>query len=68
MKSTLMFSSKGNTFHTFASGIRFQYIVNYTIHTCNINNNRATELSTSELYDILFDVKEIWYVLEMLSL
>ena len=45
--------------------IRFQYFVNYILHTCNINDindindNRGTAFSTSELYDIFSNVKEI---------
>ena len=56
-----MFSSKGNTLKN-KSDIRFQYLVYYIIHTCNINDNRVfkiTLLSISELYGILFNVKEI---------
>ena len=58
-----MFPSQGNGFHTFAtvntyiSGIRFQYFVNSIIHTSNIKNNKSLALSTSEPYDILFNVK-----------
>ena len=58
-----MFSSQENGFHMFSTvntyiyGIRFQYFVNSIIHTSNINNNKSLESSTSELYDILFNVK-----------
>ena len=61
MRPTIIFSSKGNTVKN-KSDIRFQYLVYYIIHTCNINDNRVfkvTLLSISELYGILFNVKEI---------
>ena len=61
MRSTIIFSSKGNTVKS-KSDIRFQYLVYHIIHTCNINDNRVfkvTLLSISVLYGIHFNVKEI---------
>ena len=53
------------------SDIRFQYLVYYIINTCNINDNRVFKvklLSISELYGILFNVKEIWVFGGMIKL
>ena len=55
------FLSKGNTVKN-KSDRRFQNLVYYVIHTCNINDNRVfkvTLLSISDLYGIRFNVKEI---------
>ena len=53
------FLSKGHTVKN-KSDIRFQYLVYYIIHICNINDNRVFKvalLSISELYGK--NVKEI---------
>ena len=39
----------------------YLYLVFYTIHTYNISDNGGTAISTS-YYDVLFDVKEIWFL------
>ena len=66
------FHLNGNTFHTFAtveekSEIWFQYMVYYIIHTCNTNNNKYTAVSKSDIYDVLYSVKEIWSLMEMIK-
>ena len=71
MRSTIIFSSKGNTVKNKSDirfSISFQYLVYYILHTWNINDNRVfkvTLLSIFELYGILFNVKEKWFVLEI---
>ena len=40
----MIFSSKGNTDKN-KSDVRFQYLVNYIIHTRYINDNRDTALN-----------------------
>ena len=58
MRSTIIFSSRGNTVKN-KSDIRFQYLVYDIIHTCNINDNRVfkvTLLSISELYVLTLHV------------
>ena len=50
------------------SEIWFQYLVyKYIIHTCNTKDNIYIAISTSDIYGILFNVKEIQFLLEMLS-
>ena len=68
MRLTIIFASKSNAVKN-KSDIRLQYLVYYTLHTCNINDNivfKVTLLSISERYGILFNVKEI-YVLGMIK-
>ena len=70
MRSTIIYSSKGKTVKNM-SDIRFQYFTYYIIHTCTINDNRVFEvmlLSISDLYGILYNVKEIRFALEMIKL
>ena len=51
------------------SEIWFQYLVYYTIHTCNTYDNRYTEISTSDIYDIFFHCERntVWLLWRWLS-
>ena len=70
MRSTIIFSSKGNTVKT-KFDIRFQYLVYFITHPCNINDKRVfkvTLLIISDQYGILLNVKEILFALKMIEL
>ena len=71
-QQNFFFHLNGNTFQSFAtveekSEIWFQYMVYYIIHTCNTNNNTYTAISKSYIYDVLYSVKEICFLMEMIK-